>query len=236
MSKSTRFTQQALEAMGLEPDGQGGYKKKSSLLQRAAPLQNEISNNYQKINSFLQTNSQTERLYIEPKPFNISAIRELNSGTKARKEAMDGLHKMAVDRISYATNAIYIKGNVASSKNSKEIGVYYSGKGASKKKMSTLVDSKATRAYRKETANSYSSYTDRFLQMVEGKEYPLMVKFTFIRKNIGRFDFGNAQQIVADLMVDNGWMPDDSTEYFVPVFNPTVYYSPTVCGVIIEVL
>jgi hypothetical protein len=174
-------------------------------------------------------------VFIEPKPFNIAAIRELGSGTKARKESMSMLHKFAVDRVS-ASNGIFIRGNVASSKNSKTMGFYYEGKGANKKRVPTLVDSPATKNYRKETAADYRKYKDRFLQMTEGKDFPLMVRMTLIRDSLRAFDLINAAQIVQDLMVEYGWIEDDNSEFLVPVFNPTVYYSKDMAGILIEVI
>lgn len=219
MSKPT-ITAAQLEAMGLEEFEAGKFRPISKNTQ--PPVSHDS------IGVVI-----TEPDYIEPKPFNIAAIRELGSGTKARKESMSHLHKFAVDRVS-ASNGIFIRGNVASSKNSKTMGFYYEGKGTNKKRVPTLVDSPATKKYRKETAADYRKYKDRFLQMTEGKEFPLMVKVTFIRDSLRAFDLINAMQVVQDLMVEYGWIEDDNSEFLVPVFNPTVYYSK-LSGIIIEI-
>lgn len=221
MSKPT-ITAAQLEAMGLEEFEAGKFRPISKNTQ--PPVSHDS------IGVVI-----TEPDYIEPKPFNIAAIRELGSGTKARKESMSHLHKFAVDRVS-ASNGIFIRGNVASSKNSKTMGFYYEGKGANKKRIPTLVDSPATKKYRKETAADYRKYKDRFLQMAEGKEFPLMVKVTFVRDSLRAFDLINAMQVVQDLMVEYGWIEDDNSEFLVPVFNPTVYYSKDMAGILIEII
>lgn len=221
MSKPT-ITAAQLEAMGLEEFEAGKFRPISKNTQ--PPVSHDS------IGVVI-----TEPDYIEPKPFNIAAIRELGSGTKARKESMSHLHKFAVDRVS-ASNGIFIRGNVASSKNSKTMGFYYEGKGANKKRVPTLVDSPATKKYRKETAADYRKYKDRFLQMTEGKEFPLMLKVTFVRDSLRAFDLINAMQVVQDLMVEYGWIEDDNSEFLVPVFNPTVYYSKDMAGILIEII
>lgn len=221
MSKS-RITAAQLEAMGLEEFEAGKFRPISKNTQPSV--------SHDSIGVVI-----TEPDYIEPKPFNIAAIRELGSGTKARKESMSHLHKLAVDRVS-ASNGIFIRGNVASSKNSKTMGFYYEGKGANKKRVPTLVDSPATKKYRKETAADYRKYKDRFLQMTEGKEFPLMLKVTFVRDSLRAFDLINAMQVVQDLMVEYGWIEDDNSEFLVPVFNPTVFYSKDMAGILIEII
>lgn len=227
MSKST-ITAAQLEAMGLEEFEAGKFRPIRKNTQ--PPVSHDSIGVV-----ITEPVSITEPHYIEPKPFNIAAIRELGSGTKARKESMSHLHKLAVDRVS-ASNGIFICGNVASSKNSKTMGFYYEGKGANKKRVPTLVDSPATKKYRKETAADYRKYKDRFLQMADGKDFPLMVKVTFIRDSLRAFDLINAMQVVQDLMVEYGWIEDDNSEFLVPVFNPTVYYSKDMAGILIEII
>lgn len=227
MSKS-RITAAHLEAMGLEEFEAGKFRPISKNTQPSV--------SHDSIGVVItEPVFITEPHYIEPKPFNIAAIRALGSGTKARKESMSHLHKLAVDRVS-ASNGIFIRSNVSSSKNSKTMGFYYQGKGANKKRIPTLVDSPATKKYRKETAADYRKYKDRFLQMADGKDFPLMVRMTLIRDSLRAFDLINAAQIVQDLMVEYGWIEDDNSEFLVPVFNPTVYYSKDMAGILIEVI
>ena len=63
---------------------------------------------------------------------------------------------------------------------------------------------------------------------------PYKVGLFFVRDSKRRFDYINACQIVADLMVDEGWIEDDDSTNFVPVFlgfsvdkkNPGVFIVP----------
>lgn len=50
--------------------------------------------------------------------------------------------------------------------------------------------------------------------------HPLRVGFHIWRKTHRRFDYTNIIQQVADLMVKAGYIPDDSADYFIPVFFP----------------
>lgn len=243
MSKSTRMTKAQLSALGLEEVRPGAYalkrKKDHPITIRPEAIPKGDNSPDEIIQAFVEAGvilyNSPASASIDPKPFNIAAIRELGSGTKARKESMSMLHKFAVDRVS-ASNGIFIRGNVASSKNSKTMGFYYEGKGANKKRVPTLVDSPATKNYRKETAAEYRKYKDRFFQMTEGKEFPLMVRLTFIRDSLRAFDLINACQIFQDLIVEYGWIEDDNSEFLVPVFNPTVYYSKDMAGILIEII
>ena len=63
---------------------------------------------------------------------------------------------------------------------------------------------------------------------------PYKVGLFFVRDSKRRFDYINACQIVADMMVDEGWIDDDDSSNFVPIFlgysvdkkNPGVYILP----------
>ncbi len=50
--------------------------------------------------------------------------------------------------------------------------------------------------------------------------YPLRVQFKIYRKTKARFDFCNIIQQISDQMVFAKYMPDDSADYFIPVFEP----------------
>jgi len=52
------------------------------------------------------------------------------------------------------------------------------------------------------------------------KSYPYRVQFKIYRKNKQRFDYVNIIQSLADQMVKAGYLPDDSADYFIPVFEP----------------
>lgn len=101
---------------------------------------------------------------------------------------------------------IFISGNVPSSKNSNQ----WTGK--------FLIKSKVTQRYIKSTKRDYEVLKGDFLKMFKDEETPFKVGLYFIRDTHRRFDYINACQIVADLMVKNGWLVDDNADYFVPVF------------------
>jgi Holliday junction resolvase RusA-like endonuclease len=63
---------------------------------------------------------------------------------------------------------------------------------------------------------------------LQGAKYPLRIAFQFRRKTHGRFDYLNIAQGVADAMVKAEYIPDDSADYFIPIFVPYVVdkYNP----------
>ena len=118
---------------------------------------------------------------------------------------------------------IYIPNNVPSSKNSKR----WTGK--------FLIGSKTTMEYKKNVGEFYALYKKQFHNMVKDKKPPYRVEFTFIRDSKRRFDYCNAIQIVADMMVEYKWIEDDNADIFIPIFAP-YQYKKNDGGVIIRVL
>jgi len=123
----------------------------------------------------------------------------------------------------------FIKGyNVPSKKNSRRNFVR-NGRQVS-------IPSKLHEAYVKATAMQYSVFGKEFRAAVEHYKltYPLYVEFYFIRGSRRSFDYGNALQTCEDIMKDEvsrntglvtkqGWIPDDSADYIIPVFKPYSY-------------
>ena len=123
--------------------------------------------------------------------------------------------------------AIFIPHNVPSLKNSKTATTV--GKG--KNKRSTLVHSPAVRKYLQKigvkkysTRSGVENYVNRpnlFRDSIggyfHGVPVPVIVKFHFIRDSKRKFDFHNAVQIIADLLVAHGFIEDDNMDYFIPV-------------------
>lgn len=158
---------------------------------------------------------------------------------KRERAAKEALQNATVEMMkAISEDCIYIAGNVASSKNGKEIGFYFKKNVITGKndKVNILVDSKVTQKYKKETAGSWLQAKVKFLNQTRHLSLPLRIEFTFIRDSMRRFDFINACQVVADLMATNGYFPDDDSIHFVPVFNPVVYYHQELAGVLIRVL
>jgi len=53
--------------------------------------------------------------------------------------------------------------------------------------------------------------------MVGDKSPPYVVQFHFVRGSRHKFDFHNAVQIIADLMVAHDFISDDDMDCFIPV-------------------
>lgn len=101
-------------------------------------------------------------------------------------------------------NTIFIPGNVASSKNSKQ----WTGK--------HLIWSKVAQRYRTNTAMYWKIHRKDFLKMIDGKPKPIQVGFHFVRDSKRKFDFVNVVQTCQDLMVDHAWLPDDNLDEMLP--------------------
>lgn len=99
------------------------------------------------------------------------------------------------------------------------------------------IPSKQHAEYKKMTHLQYVAFGKEFRAAVKllGLENPLRVEFTFIRSTKHRFDFCNACQTCEDLMVETGWLDDDSADYIIPVFKP-YEYNKSNAGVIIKLL
>ena len=125
---------------------------------------------------------------------------------------------------------IFLKGNVPSSKNSKNF-IRVNNK-------TLLLNSKTVNKY---LANFEYQYFDnknkkKFKEMLRGKKKPYQIKFTFTRDSKRKFDASNIVQIVQDLMVRHNWLIDDNYDEMIPVFNPEYKLDPSYPGVLIEVL
>ncbi len=121
---------------------------------------------------------------------------------------------------------IFIPHNVPSLKNSKIATTI--GKGDSRR--TTLLPSKSVKKYlqkigvKRYSAKYVEEYATRenlFRESVgdyfQGVVSPVIVKFHFVRDSNRKFDFHNAVQIVADLLVAHGFIDDDNMDYFIPV-------------------
>ena len=106
-------------------------------------------------------------------------------------------------------NAIFIPGNVPSSKNSKQ----WTGK--------MLIHSKATRNYIRDTKEFYRHWEESFNSQVilNTTTDVIHVDFYFIRSSRRKFDYINPAQTVQDLMVKYGWIEDDNCDIIVPHFS-----------------
>ncbi len=129
--------------------------------------------------------------------------------------------------------AIFMPGNVPSSKNSRDI-VTNRATGHS-----ILIPSRAVVKYKAATKNIWPAAARSFREMCIGKEKPLRIQFYFYRASNHRFDFHNAVQVLCDLMTLHGWINDDDVKNMVPVPPPAelgVYKVHPHPGVFISVL
>lgn len=58
----------------------------------------------------------------------------------------------------------------------------------------------------------------RWNRLIKGKAFPLRVGFRVYRRTAGKFDWLNIIQGLADAMVKAKLLPDDSADFFTPVF------------------
>lgn len=134
--------------------------------------------------------------------------------------------------------AIFLPGNIPSSKNSKQIQERYTGKsiccsadydrktklcskcgkitGSAKRPM--LVNSEVVQKYVENHADDYNKVRPLFLELAKGQTLPLQVGVYFIRDSHRRWDIGNACQIITDLMKDHFLIPDDDSTNISCVF------------------
>jgi monomeric isocitrate dehydrogenase len=65
--------------------------------------------------------------------------------------------------------------------------------------------------------NKFGELTSDFKKAASNKKYPLKIGFHFVRNSKRSFDFHNAVQIIADLMVAHDFIEDDDMDHFIPV-------------------
>ena len=110
-------------------------------------------------------------------------------------------------------NAIFIKGNVASSKNGR--------RNFRKRSLPSIACEKYYKISKEEWEDAENK--KKFLAMCKGKTAPYTVEFTFVRDSKRRFDYINPCQTVQDLMVKQGWIEDDNSAYLKPCFGDAQY-------------
>ncbi|MGL5231909.1 MAG: hypothetical protein ACRC7W_01075 [Fusobacteriaceae bacterium] len=107
---------------------------------------------------------------------------------------------------------IYIQGNVASLKNSKQM---FLNKKTGKM---FITSSDLVKTYKKDTSYFWLKNKSNFLKLIKDKEKPLKIGFYFIRKDKRKFDYINIAQLPLDLMQEYGWVEDDDMTNVIPVF------------------
>ena len=97
--------------------------------------------------------------------------------------------------------------NVPSKKNSKIIT-----------KNKRIISSKLVREYEQFASPLLQQQLTEWKKMKEGKENPLKVGFYFYRDSKRKWDFVNIVQVIADLMQEYLYIPDDDTKHFIPIY------------------
>lgn len=100
---------------------------------------------------------------------------------------------------------IYLKGNIPSSKNSKQ----WTGR--------KLIPSKTVENYLEQYEIQYKLYANKFKEMIKNKKKPYYIGFYFIRNSKRKFDYNNLTQLPQDLMVKYEWLDDDNADYLIPI-------------------
>jgi len=125
---------------------------------------------------------------------------------------------------------IFIKGNVPSLKNSKQL---FKNKKTGK---TFITSSDLCKKYVRETDIHYRLFKSRFHEMLKGKNKPYSIQMFFIRDQHKAFDYINVSQIVFDIMQVHGWIENDDNRNVIPNFDCGYGYDPKMAGVIIKVL
>lgn len=118
---------------------------------------------------------------------------------------------------------IWIDGNVPSLKNSKVKGKNGIFASPTVKKYLQKVGVVKYSVRRQEVVdyktrpNKFKEIEQVWNEMAQGKDKPLRVGFYFVRDSRRKFDFHNAVQILADLLVAHGFLEDDDMDCFIPV-------------------
>ena len=129
---------------------------------------------------------------------------------------------------------IFIPGNVPSLKNSKQLGktkpryicpVCKQGVGQRplvmhSKPVKNYLQNMGIKKYSAGYVEDYVTRPNLFRLAVgdyfEGCNIPVIVGFHFVRDSRRKFDFHNAVQIIADLLVAHGFIEDDNMDCFIP--------------------
>ena len=107
---------------------------------------------------------------------------------------------------------IVIHQELYSSKNSRQFVRLRNGR-------TVLLKSKRAQEQEDTLEEALDKQMARWMEMADGKEFPIKVHFTVYRKTKRRWDWMNMIQGLADAMVEAGYIPDDSAEFFTPVFE-----------------
>lgn len=135
---------------------------------------------------------------------------------------------------------IEIKGEVPSSKNSREFVILKDKWGNPLKDPNTgkfktrLLPSKATQKYKEVAGPQYEVNRAKFQAIMHGKPKPYQIFYKILRFRNDVWDYHNAVQIIADMMVEHKWLEDDdrANAIFYPI-PYTLVSTPEEAGVVL---
>lgn len=114
--------------------------------------------------------------------------------------------------------------NVPSKKNSKIIT-----------KNKRVISSKLVQYYERWATPRLKEQLPTWQKMIQNKPLPLKVSFYFYRDSKRKWDFINITQVIADLMQKEGYLNDDDTKNFIPLYKGEEAVSKKEAGVIITI-
>lgn len=114
--------------------------------------------------------------------------------------------------------------NVPSKKNSKIIT-----------KSKRVISSKLVQYYERWATPLLKQQLPTWQQMIQNKPLPLKVSFYFFRDSKRKWDFVNIVQVIADLMQKEGYLIDDDTKNFIPLYKGEEVTTKKEAGVIITI-
>lgn len=114
--------------------------------------------------------------------------------------------------------------NVPSKKNSKIIT-----------KSKRVISSKLVQYYERWATPRLKEQLPTWQEMIQNKPLPLKVSFYFYRDSKRKWDFVNIVQVIADLMQKEGYLIDDDTKNFIPLYAGEEVVSKKEAGVIMTI-
>jgi len=120
--------------------------------------------------------------------------------------------------MNLTNNMIFIPGEIPSLKNSKVMGKFTP---PTVKKWLRTFGISSYNSRRKEVnyfvkIPAKYNFKEICKQIADYKDYPLLMGFHFVRNSNRMWDFGNACQIIQDMMVAHDVIPDDNVNYLLP--------------------
>lgn len=201
------FTEEQLQKMGLIKDKDGNYSKPKTKTQPRDKVKSVVDKFLHATDCKVPTIKKSSPLVF----FNGMDVQDVYANCETKGE-------------------IFIKGNVPSLKNSKQIFKN------SKTGKSFITSSELCKKYVESTDIHWRVFKLKFLDMIKDKEKPYRIQFFFIRDQHKAFDYVNISQMCLDLMQTHGWLKNDDNLNVIPNFDCGYGYDPKMAGVIIRVL